>query len=84
MIVIAVLGFVLSRSLFCSFLFLGTIYFHENCCSDLVVQCLFPFLLFCDLMLFCVIVMLVFCSNYFLVEEEFAVWFIRLENVSLS
>ena len=37
-----------------------------------------------DLMLFCVIVMLVFCSNCFLVKEEFAVWFIRLENVSFT
>ena len=37
-----------------------------------------------DLMPFCVIAMLVFCSNCFLVEEEFAVLFLRLENVSFS
>ena len=33
---------------------------------------------------FCVLVMLVFCSNSFHVEEDFAVLFIRQENVSFS
>ena len=37
-----------------------------------------------DVMPFCVIVMLVLCSNCFLVDEEFAVLFVRLENVSFS
>ena len=37
-----------------------------------------------NLMPYCVIVLLVFCFNYFLVEEEFAVLFIRQENVSFS
>ena len=38
-----------------------------------------------DLMpFFVIVIMLVFCSNYFLLEEEFAVLFIRQENVSFS
>ena len=37
-----------------------------------------------DVMPFCVIVMLVLCSNCFLVDEEFAVLYVRLENVSFS